>query len=153
MVRNGITLCGKGHKDLSSIVDCGPGLITEGVIEVSYPEHIKIGKKVIIHDGVQLLASSKGGSITIGDAVTLSHDVKLVTYGLDKTMLPGHKHVRKPIIIRKGAWIAMEALLLGGAFIGQRAVIGARSVVAKIIPQETFACGNPVKVKYKIKRE
>jgi maltose O-acetyltransferase len=52
----------------------------------------------------------------------------------------------KPIEIGSDVWVGGGAILCPGAKIGDRAVIGAGSVVTKEIPSGVFAAGNPCRV-------
>lgn len=52
----------------------------------------------------------------------------------------------KPITIGKGVWLGGNVTVLPGVKIGDRAVIGAGSVVVKDIPSDVVAVGNPCKV-------
>lgn len=63
-----------------------------------------------------------------------------------KTRISG-KESAKPITIGKGVWIGGNVVILPGVTIGDRAVIGAGSVVTKDIPSDVVAVGNPCKVK------
>lgn len=49
------------------------------------------------------------------------------------------------IVIGNDVWIGRECLIMPGVKIGNGAVIGSRSVVAKDIPPYTIAAGNPAK--------
>lgn len=48
--------------------------------------------------------------------------------------------------IKKGARIGVNATILPGVTIGERALVGGGSVVTRDIPKETVAYGNPAKV-------
>lgn len=52
----------------------------------------------------------------------------------------------EPITIGKEVWIGGNVTVLPGVSIGDRAVIGAGSVVTKDIPSDVVAFGNPCKV-------
>lgn len=52
----------------------------------------------------------------------------------------------KPITIGTGVWCGGNVVVLPGVTIGDRAVIGAGSVVTKDIPSDVVAVGNPCKV-------
>lgn len=52
----------------------------------------------------------------------------------------------KPITIGKGVWLGGNVVVLPGVTIGDRAVIGAGSVVTKDIPSGVVAVGNPCRV-------
>lgn len=56
----------------------------------------------------------------------------------------------KPITIGKAVWLGGNVIVLPGVTIGDRAVIGAGSVVTKDIPADVVAVGNPCKVIRKI---
>lgn len=51
-----------------------------------------------------------------------------------------------PIVIKDKAWIGFESVLLKGVTIGEGAIVGARSVVTKDVPDWTVVAGNPAKV-------
>ena len=48
--------------------------------------------------------------------------------------------------MKKGAWLAGGVTVLPGVTIGERAVIGAGSVVTKDIPADVVAVGNPARI-------
>ena len=52
----------------------------------------------------------------------------------------------KPVTIGADVWVGGGALILPGVQIGDRAVIGAGSVVTRDIPAGVFAAGNPCRV-------
>lgn len=52
----------------------------------------------------------------------------------------------KPVEIGTDVWVGAGALVLPGTRIGDRAVIGAGSVVTRDIPGGVFAAGNPCRV-------
>lgn len=60
------------------------------------------------------------------------------------------KECAKPIKIGKQVWIGGNVTVLAGVTIGDRAVIGAGSVVTKDIPSDVVAFGNPCRVIKKI---
>lgn len=51
-----------------------------------------------------------------------------------------------PIIIGDDVWIGADSTILKGVTIGNRAIIGAGSVVTKDIPSDCIVAGNPCKV-------
>jgi maltose O-acetyltransferase len=54
-----------------------------------------------------------------------------------------HKEYGLPVDIGADVWIGGGALILPGVRIGDRAVIGAGSVVTRDVPADVFAAGNP----------
>jgi acetyltransferase-like isoleucine patch superfamily enzyme len=51
-----------------------------------------------------------------------------------------------PTLVKKGASIGSGATILCGLTIGQRAIIGAGSVVTKDVPDDAVVAGNPARV-------
>ena len=104
-------------------------------------DRIKIGNGVFINSN--LLAMARGG-ITIEDNVQIAGNVQLLTNNhdlYDRMVL-----TCKPILIKEGAWIGAGATILPGVCIGQKAIVGAGSVVTKDVPDYGVAVGNPAKV-------
>jgi maltose O-acetyltransferase len=56
----------------------------------------------------------------------------------------------KPIEIGSDVWVGGGVIVLPGARIGSRSVIGAGSVVTRDIPDNVFAAGNPCRIVRKI---
>ena len=58
-----------------------------------------------------------------------------------------------PVTIGDGCWIGGGVIILPGVTIGEGCVIGAGSVVAKNIPANSLAVGNPCRVIREINRQ
>jgi UDP-2-acetamido-3-amino-2,3-dideoxy-glucuronate N-acetyltransferase len=56
-------------------------------------------------------------------------------------------------VVKRGASIGSNATLLCGITVGERAIVGAGSVVTKDVPPGTIVAGNPAKVLRKITEE
>jgi len=54
--------------------------------------------------------------------------------------------------VKRGASIGSSATLLCGITVGERAIIGAGSVVTKDVPPDTVVAGNPARVLRKLNR-
>lgn len=48
-----------------------------------------------------------------------------------------------PVVVKKGAWVAVSATLLPGAEIGEGSVVSAGSTVSGIVPKDCIVSGNP----------
>lgn len=93
-----------------------------GRVTINIHDRIKIGDRVCINDGVEIL--------------TASHDVSD----------PGWKEVKASIIIEDYVWIGTGAMILPGIQIGRGAVVGARAVVSKSVEAGAVVVGNPARV-------
>lgn len=74
--------------------------------------------------------------------LTGTHDVEAVD---QERMLQVPKNGRD-IYVRRGAWIATGAVIIGPCEIGRNAVVAAGSVVTKDVPANTIVGGNPARV-------
>lgn len=94
-----------------------------------------------IADGVYL--SPKGGIIlganTIGKGCTIHHNVT-IGFGFGR----GRKMERPDI--GENVWIGSGAIIYGKIKIGDRAVIGPKTVVTKNIPPDSVVYGNPAAI-------
>jgi len=90
-----------------------------GRVSIALHDEVRIGERVCINDGVEIL--------------TASHDV----------MDPEWKHVKGKVIIEDYAWIGTGAMILPGVTIGKGAVVGARAVVSKSVAPGAIVVGIP----------
>ena len=89
------------------------------------------------------------GGITIGNNVSISHCVKIVS-GSHNYNSRHFDYEAAEIFIEDNVWIGGGVIILPGVTIGKNSVIGAGSVVNKSIPPNSLAVGNPCKVIRKI---
>ena len=113
---------------------------------------IEIGSRVIIRPGCMLFACPGGseGRIIIEDDVLLGGAIHIYTSDhefIDPTrpiIDQGHRE-QKDVIIRRGAWVGANAVLLSGVEVGANAVVGAGSVVTRSVLPGTIVAGNPAR--------
>lgn len=132
------------HISPETVVDVGKG--TYGHINIRWfwdkNEHLSIGHYCSIAEGVVFLT---GGNHFLD---RLSSFPFCHYYDLGESYLAPTKG---PIIVEDDVWIGMNSIILSGVTIGQGAVIGAGSVVAKdVLPYSIFV-GNKV-VKYRFSK-
>jgi acetyltransferase-like isoleucine patch superfamily enzyme len=115
---------------------------------------IAIGENVVIRPGTMLFASPLGEDtcqIAIEDFALIGSGVHIYVsnHEFRDTSKPiffqGHSDI-KPVVIRSGAWIGANAIILPGVTIGKNSIIGAGSVVTRSIPDFCVAVGNPAKI-------
>lgn len=86
--------------------------------------------------------------VTIGDRVLLGPAVQIytATHPLDAAVRASGIEGGKPVTIGNDVWIGGGAIVLPGVKIGDRAVIGAGSVVTRDVPADVVVAGNPARV-------
>ncbi len=114
---------------------------------IIYCSAISIGKNVVVRDGSMISGDSVNEPIIIEDDVKLGPGVHI--YSLNHNYIDTGKaiseqgYTRKKVVIRKGAWIGANSIILPGVTIGEHAVVGAGSVVTKDVDNFIVVGGNP----------
>jgi acetyltransferase-like isoleucine patch superfamily enzyme len=119
----------------------------------------KIGTFVEIQKGARIGSHCKIGSHTfICEGVTIESEVFIghgVTFINDRypraTTATGELQTKvdwycQNTLVKQGASIGSGATLLGGITVGEKAIIGAGSVVTKNVPRDTIVAGNPARI-------
>ncbi len=116
---------------------------------------ISIGARVIIRPATMLVAghqvappNEEQGEIIIEDDAIIASGVQIYTTGhkfYDTARPIGQQGYAPPknVVIRRGAWIGANAIILPGVDIGQNVVVGAGAVVRKSVPHGSIVTGNP----------
>lgn len=110
-------------------------------VKVWAPWNLEIGDQCGIASGVILYSQ---GKIKVGMKTVISQGSYICAGTHDYTK-SGFPLITKPITIGKHCWIAAEAFVHPGITIADGAVIGARSVVTKDMPEWTVCSGFPCK--------
>lgn len=105
---------------------------------------IDIGDHVLISPGTRILSSDHvriGSNTMIAGEVYISdsdwHDV------YDRT---SEQDAHSPITLEENVWLGYGVKICKGVTIGRNSVVGAGSVVAKSLPANVIAVGNPARV-------
>jgi acetyltransferase-like isoleucine patch superfamily enzyme len=109
---------------------------------------VKVGKHVFLGGG-NVLDRARPDLITIEDYVSLAGGVYILTHSNPTTPLreilgPASKKVA-PVVIKRGAWIAVNVVILPGVTIGENSIVATGSVVMKDVPPLTIVGGAPAK--------
>ncbi len=105
------------------------------------PNRLRIGDYSHINRGCLLDAR---GIITIGDNVSVSHNVSIMTGGHDMQS-PTFSGRYLPIVISDYVWIGVGATILQGVTIGRGAVVCAGAVVTKDVEEYAVVAGVPAR--------
>lgn len=103
-----------------------------------------VGKNFNRMHGV-ILDDSHCWLIKIGDNVTMAPRVHILAHDASTCHHLGYAKIGR-VNIGNNVFIGADAVILPGVTIGDNCVIGANSTVAKSIPDNVVAAGNPAKV-------
>jgi len=123
------------------------GAFVEIQKNASIGKHCKISSHTFICEGV-----------TIEDNVFVGHNVTFINDKYPKATngngtLQTEKDWRvKPTLVKQGASIGSGSTILCNVTIGENAMVGAGSVVAKDVPPNTIIAGNPARVLRRIEQ-
>lgn len=109
-----------------------------------YGANIRLGKNCFFNVNCVILDACP---VTLGDHCLLGPGVQLysATHPLEAE-LRRHQQLGKPITLGNDVWLGGGVIVCPGVTIGDRAVIGAGSVVTQDIPADVVAAGNPCRV-------
>jgi len=111
-------------------------------VYIHFPWKLTIGDYVWIGDKCVLLNLEP---IEMQDHSALAHEVYLAA-GSHNIRSRTMAYANKPILIKRGTWIATRAMIGPGVVVGENCVVGAASLVLKAVPDNTIVGGNPAKV-------
>ncbi len=123
----------------------------------------KVGTFVEIQKGARVGNRCKISShtficegVTIEDEVFIGHNVTFINDRFPRATAAGGQLQTEadwtcvPTVVKRGASIGSSATILCGITIGERAIVGAGSVVTKDVPADTIVAGNPARVIRKV---
>jgi acetyltransferase-like isoleucine patch superfamily enzyme len=129
-------------------------------------DYSKIGTFVEIQKGAKVGRNCKISShtficegVTIEDDVFIGHNVTFINDMYPRSTAEGGglqteaDWVCIPTLIKKGASVGSSVTVLAGVTVGEKAIVGAGSVVTKDVPPGTIVAGNPAKVLRNITEE
>lgn len=112
--------------------------------------NISLGKNVIIRPSCMLFADGFA-QIIIEDNVMIGAGVHFYVNNhkferRDIPLIEQGYYPSESIVIKEGAWIGANSIMLPGITVGKNSVIGAGSIVTKSVPDFSVAVGNPAKI-------
>jgi acetyltransferase-like isoleucine patch superfamily enzyme len=118
----------------------------------------RVGAFVEIQAGViigrQVKISSHSficSGVTIEDDVFIGHNVSFINDRYPRSTTQGRPQTEDdwreiPTNVKRGASIGTSATILSGVTVGERAIVGAGSVVTRDVPPDAIVAGNPARV-------
>jgi len=151
-----------GNQKIAPDVILGNGVILNAFINLygcQIGDNAKIGTFVEIQKGATIGRNCKISShtficegVTIEDDVFIGHNVTFINdiypraTKEDGGLQIEEDWVCEPTIVKRGASIGSGTTLLARITVGNRAIVGAGSVVTKDVPANTIVAGNPAKI-------
>lgn len=121
------------------------GAFVEIQKNASVGKNCKISSHTFICEGVSI-----EDEVFVGHNVTFINDMYPRAANEDGSLQTEADWKVIPTVIKKGASIGSSATILANVTIGERAIIGAGSVVTKDVPAGVVAAGNPAKILRKV---
>jgi putative colanic acid biosynthesis acetyltransferase WcaF len=113
--------------------EIGNGVIFRPRTRVSFPWKLRIGDNSWIGEGVWFHNQ---------DHITVEHDAVISQETFLTTGSHAHRRdmalITRPITIEAGAWITSRCIVLGGAVVGQSALVRPMTVVEGVVPANTI---------------
>lgn len=122
----------------------GKQFYIESPFHCDYGDNISIGENFYANTGCVILDAA---SVIFGKNCMLGPNVNIYTstHPMDAVLRAKHLEASTPITIGDDVWIGGNATILPGVTIGDRAVIGAGSVVTRNIENDSVVAGNPAR--------
>lgn len=110
-------------------------------------------KGVAVGEGCRIYTMINGTEpflIEIGDRVTITAGVKIVTHDGSTWLVRNENGVRRQrygaVRVGSDVFIGIGAIILPGITIGSKVVVGAGSVITKDVPDNSVVAGNPARI-------
>ncbi len=115
-------------------------LIRRGV-RVHFPWNLEIADNCWIGEEVWFINHEK---ISIGSNVCISQRSIICSGGHDYQSA-SLEYAHKPVVIRDGAWVCLDAKVLPGVTIGECSVVSAGEIVQKSLPDYSMLVGGQIR--------
>ena len=135
------------HPDLVNLYGCQIGARSRIGTFVEVQRGASIGRDCKISSHTFICEG-----VTIEDDVFVGHNVTFINDTYPRATNPGGKLQTEqdwqvePILVKKGASIGSSSTILANVTIGEKAIIGAGSVVTRDVPPHTIVAGNPARI-------
>ena len=119
----------------------GRGVLMRRGIRVHFPWNLVIGDNCWIGEEVWFINHEK---VTIGSNVCISQRSIICSGGHDFRSA-SLEYAHKPVVIKDGAWVCLDAKVLPGVTIGECSLVSAGDIVRKSLPDYTMLIGGQVR--------
>ena len=135
-----INLCGCAIGDNTKI-----GTFVEVQKNAVIGRNCKISSHTFICEGVTI-----EDDVFVGHGVTFVNDTYPRATATDGKLQTEADWTVEPTLVKKGASIGSGATILANVTIGEKAIVGAGSVVTRDVPPGAIVAGNPARIKRKV---
>lgn len=124
--------------------DVADEVLIEAPFHCAYAMNISLGRGVYFNAGCTILDTAP---VRIGDGTMFGPGVHVycAEHHKDPTLRAAGLEIARPVTIGKNVWIGGGAIILAGVSIGDRAIVGAGSVVTRDVAADTTVAGNPAR--------
>ena len=119
----------------------GTGVSIRRGVRVHFPWNLEIGDDCWIGEEVWFINHEK---VTIGSDVCISQRSIICSGGHDYRSA-SLEYAHKPVTIKDGAWVCLDAKVLPGVTIGECSVVSAGEIVRKSLPDYSMLVGGQVR--------
>ena len=123
-----------------------PDIWIEAPFHCAYGFNIHLGAGVYLNAGCTILDTAP---VRIGNATMLGPSVQIycAEHHTDPQKRAAGLEIARPVTLGHNVWIGGGAILLAGITIGDRAIVGAGSVVTRDVPADATVTGNPARTR------
>ena len=126
---------------------CGDAVAVYSNTYILNPQNLELGTNVTIQPMTYIEAS---GGVKIGSDTSIAHGVTIMseTHNTQdrEELFKCQGMTYKPVVIGEDTWVGAKATILAGVTIGNKAIIGANSVVTKDVPDYAVVVGSPARI-------
>ena len=119
----------------------GSGVYIRRGVRVHFPWNLEIADNCWIGEAVWFINHEK---ITIGSNVCISQRSIICSGGHDYRSA-SLEYAHKPVVIKDGAWVCLDAKVLPGVTIGECSVVSAGEIARKSLPDYSMLVGGQVR--------
>jgi len=119
----------------------GKRVILRRGIRIHFPWNLEIGDDCWIGEQVWFINHEK---VTIGSDVCISQR-SIICSGSHDYRSASLEYAHKPVEIKDGAWICLDAKVLPGVIIGECSVVSAGEIARKSLPDYSMLVGGQVR--------
>ena len=119
----------------------GSGVLIRRGVRVHFPWNLEIGDDCWIGEEVWFINHEK---VTIGSDVCISQR-SIICSGSHDYRSASLEYAHKPVAIKDGAWVCLDAKVLPGVTIGECSVVSAGEIARKSLPDYSMLVGGQVR--------